>query len=205
MIARHILTRMLPAALLALFATVASAVTLEAPTADYTADRIIESAQGNMKQKIYASGLKERMEMNMSGMQIVSILRRDKEVMWTLMPAQGMYMELDLKQALEQQPASGPEIGVEITEMGSETVDGIATTKYKMTASDQSAGGFLWLTRENIPLKMDMLANHGGDKHHIVVRLENLKVGKQDAALFEIPAGLSKMPAVGNFGLPMPR
>ena len=198
------IARLLSAALLVLSASVASALTLEAPTADYTADRVIESAQGNMSQKVYASGLKERMEMSMGGMQMVSILRRDKQVMWTLMPAQNMYMEMDLKKAMEQQP-SGPEIGVEITEMGSETVDGIATTKYKMIMKDKSAGGFLWLTKENIPLKMDMLAKDGNDKHRVVMRLENLKIGGQDAALFEIPAGLSKMPSMGGFSLPMGR
>jgi len=199
------IVRVLSAALLALCATVASALTLEAPTADYTADRVIESAQGNMKQKVHASGLKERMEMSMGGMQMVSILRRDKQVMWTLMPAQNMYMEMDLKKAMEQQPASGPDIGIEITEMGSETVDGIATTKYKMIMKDKSAGGFLWLTKENIPLKMDMLSKEGGEKHRVVMRLENLKIGTQDAALFELPAGLSKMPSMGGFSMPMGR
>ncbi len=205
MIARTLLPRILATALLALFATVTSALTLEAPTADYSADRIIESAQGNMTQKVQASGLKERMEMSMGGMQIVSILRRDKQVMWTLMPAQNMYMEMELKKALEKQPASGPDIGIEITEMGGETVDGIATTKYKMIMKDKSAGGFLWLTKENIPLKMDMLAKDGNDKHRVVMRLQNLKIAPQEASLFEVPAGLSKMPSMGGFGMPMGR
>lgn len=199
------IARILPAVLFLFAAIGASAATLEAPTADYSADRIIESVQGNMSQKVYASGLKERTEMSMGGMQMVSILRRDREVMWTLMPAQGMYVEMDLKKALEQQPASGPEIGVEITRMGDENVDGIATTKYKMTVKDKSASGFLWLTRENIPLKMEVLATDGNDRHRVVMRLQNLKIGKQDAALFEIPAGLGKMPSMGGFGLPMGR
>jgi outer membrane lipoprotein-sorting protein len=196
--------RILTAALFALCAAAATAATLEPPSVDYCADRVIEAKQGTMTQKVCASGLKERVQSTMAGMQMVSIVRHDKEVMWTLMPAQKMYMEIGLKQALAQEPAS-PEIGVEIVEVGAEKIDGIAATKYRLKVREQSADSFVWLTRERIPLRFEVTVQEGGESQRVVMRLENLQVGKQDAALFELPAGYSKMPSMGGFGLPMGR
>jgi hypothetical protein len=114
-----------------------------------------------------------------------------------LMPAQRMYTELDLSQAKEQ-AASGPPDDVTIEKIGDETVEGHSATKYKMLMRDKSAGGFMWFTDDGIPVKMDMLAREGKEKSRITMTLRNLKTGKQDASLFELPAGYSKMPNMGG-------
>lgn len=199
--------RLLFAIVLSFLVTTAGAAVLEAPTADYSADRIIETSEGAMQQKVYASGEKERTEMTVGGMQMIGILRRDKQVMWSIMPTQRMYMEIGLRQALAQQPASGPQPGTEITEVGTETIDGIRTTKYRMTVSDKSVSGFLWLTKDNIALKMDLQTKAGSGDGRVVMRLQNLRMGRQDAAKFEVPAGYNKMqlPGLGGFGAPAGR
>ena len=89
---------------------------------------------------------------------------------------------------------------VEITEVGTETIEGQSTTKYKMIMKDGSAGGFMWITKDDIVMKMDGVVKNGKDKSRITMSLKNLKIGAQDAALFEVPAGFTKLPSMGNMG-----
>lgn len=177
----------------------ATAAGLPVPKVEYAADREVRSAQGNFSAKVYQAGNKERTEMSMGGMQTVTIMRRDRNVMWTLMPAQRMYREASLKSL----PAEGtvPE-DVEISAVGEERVEGVNATKYKMLLKDRSGGGFVWLTPDNIPVKMDMLTRgRDGSKNRMTMVLKNIRTGRQDPALFEVPAGYSKMPAVGGFSM----
>jgi hypothetical protein len=68
---------------------------------------------------------------------------------------------------------------------------------------DGSAGGFMWFTKDGITMKMDLLQKEGGKKSRMTMTLTHLKVGPQDPALFEIPAGYNKMPNMGKmFGVP---
>ena len=178
------------------FAGEARAVTLSAPTVEYSADRIIESEAGAMQGKVYSAKDRERTEMQMQDMQTVMIIRRDKQLGWMLMPMQKMYSQVDFAQA-QQQSGAAPDDQVEITEMGAETVEGHAATKYKMLMKDGSAGGFIWITGEGIPVKMDMLSKSGRDKSRITMTLKNIQIGTQDPQLFEIPAGYTAMPSFG--------
>jgi Domain of unknown function (DUF4412) len=173
---------------------------LPAPSVDYSADRIIESDAGSFTGKVYATRDKERTEMHMAGMQSVMITRRDKQVGWMLMPAQKMYQQLDFAKA-QARSGAAPDGEVEITQMGSETVEGLGTTKYKMLMKDGSAGGFIWITAQGIAVKMDMLSKSGKERTRVAMTLKNLQVGGQDASLFELPAGYTAMPSMGGFGL----
>ncbi|WP_116812620.1 DUF4412 domain-containing protein [Steroidobacter cummioxidans] len=175
------------------------AATLPVPTVEYSADRVIETGKGTFEGKVYAAKDKERTETSMQGMRSVMIVRRDQQLGWMLMPAQRMYQKLDLAQA-QQQSGSQPN-DVEITEVGSDTVEGIAATKYKMIMKDGSAGGFLWITPEGITVKMDMLSKDGRDKNRTTVTLKNLVIAPQDTALFEPPADYKVMPSFGGFGI----
>ena len=60
-----------------------------------------------------------------------------------------------------------------------------------------SAGGFIWITQEGIPVKMDMLSKSGRKKSRITMTLTNLTIGAQDPQLFELPADYSAMPSFG--------
>jgi hypothetical protein len=176
-----------------------SATTLPAPSVEYSADRLIETSSGTFTGKVFSAKDKERAEMNMGGMQSVMILRRDKQLGWMLMPAQKMYMTMDFAKA-QQQSGAAPNDQVEITEAGTETIEGSSAKKYKMLMKDGSGGGFIWITDQGIPVKMDMLSKSGGEKSRMTVTLKNLKVGSQDAQLFDLPAGFTAMPSMGNFG-----
>jgi hypothetical protein len=177
----------------------AQAAGLPVPTVEYSADRVIESEAGSFNGKVYSAKDRERTEMSMGDMQTVMILRRDKQIGWMLMPMQKSYQEMDFSQAAQQSGAA-PDDQVEITVVGTETVEGFESTKYKMLMKDGSAGGFIWITQHGIPVKMDMLSKSGRDKTRITMTLKNLQIGTQDPQLFEIPAGYTAMPSFGFGG-----
>ena len=125
---------------------------------------------------------------------MLMITRQDKKVAWTLMPSEKMYMETSISQAKAKDDLSSYKI--EQTVVGPETVNGVSTTKSKIIMTGpkgEKMGGFMWTTRENILVKMDAIAVDKNQKHRFKTELTNLKVGKQDAALFEIPSGYTTM------------
>jgi hypothetical protein len=116
------------------------------------------------------------------------------------MPAQKMYQELEFTQAAQQAGAVVQD-QVDLEAVGSETVSGIATTRYKFVTKDRSSGGFLWYSAEGIPVKMDVLSKNGRDKARMTVTLEDIRVGPQERSIFEVPAGFARMPGGGLFGM----
>jgi hypothetical protein len=175
---------------------------LPTPTVEYSADRVIESEVGTIEGKVYATKDKERTETSMKGMTSVMILRRDKQAGYMLMPAQKMYMQMDFAKAQQQVGGGQPADAVDITEVGAETIEGQATKKYKLIMKDGSAGGFMWFTKDGIMVKMDAVVKSGRDKSRMTMTLKNIKVGSQDASLFEVPAGYNAMPSFGGMGVP---
>lgn len=159
---------------------------------DYSAESTMETEGGMMMtSKIYHSMNKDRMEMGgADGM--ISIVRKDKKVVWQLMGE--MYMETPM----DASKTSGMEAFdiVEQTEVGQETINGIKTTKSKIVAVKKDGsgkfGGFFWTTKEGITVKMDLLSKEGEKKIRMTSELTNLKLEKQDPALFEIPSGYTK-------------
>lgn len=91
----------------------------------------------------------------------------------------------------------------EDTAVGDETLNGVPVTKFKTIATSTDGkkyGGFSWRTKDGINLKQDLLYKEGNDKKRMLIELSNLKVGKQDPALFEIPDGFTKFDMAGMMG-----
>jgi hypothetical protein len=174
----------------------ASDTPLPVAKVEYSATRVIESDAGTFEGRVYVARDRERTEMNTGGMQSITIVRKDLGRSWMIMPTQRMYQEMDMKRALKQTGA--PVDVAQITEVGRETVNGYATTKYKLVMKDGSAGGFMWFTDEGIAIKMDMLSKEGGRKQRITVTLADLQIGEQDPQLFEVPNGFNKLPSFGG-------
>ncbi|MEK6633138.1 MAG: hypothetical protein AABY94_07455 [Nitrospirota bacterium] len=162
------------------------------PRVDYSADSTMEMEGGmTMQSRVYRSLGKERMEMGGAG-GTVTITRKDKKVKWQLMG--DMYMESPIDQS-DSSDMGGFEI-VEQTEVGHEVMNGIKTTKTKVIAvkkqDGSKFGGFFWTSKEGIPVKMDLLSKEGDKKFRMAHELTNIKIERQDPALFEIPAGFTK-------------
>jgi hypothetical protein len=92
------------------------------------------------------------------------------------------------------------------TPVGQEVVGGVGTTKYRVdhtTADGARAQGFVWVSAEGVVMRLDgTVTRPGGSRPTaIVMALANLAVGPQDPKLFELPAGLVKLPAAALGGL----
>jgi len=180
----------------------ASAREIAAP--DYAADWSMETADGKQVGKVYFSGGRERRELTDGGEKIVTIQRPDRKVVWTLMPGDKIYME----NAPGMGRARKGDVGnydIEQTPVGEETVNGVRDSKSKVILKEKKPngsklGGFMWTTREGIVVKMDVLSVEKGSKERIKSELSSLKLGKQDASLFEIPPGYERMSGMGALG-----
>ncbi|MDR4495692.1 MAG: DUF4412 domain-containing protein [Nitrospirales bacterium] len=177
-----------------------SALAWEAPKVEYSADTQMETADVVMEGQVFYAPGKERREMKTGADAMTMIIRHDKKLIWTLMPEANAYMEMSVDQSQDKTDFS--DYQVEQTTVGQEDVNGIKTTKSKviMTKKNDNSklGGFWWTTKEGIPMKMDMISVEGESKERIKMELTNLKIGKQDPKLFEVPADYMNM----SMGMP---
>jgi predicted secreted protein len=172
------------------------------PKPEYSADSIMEAERMTMKAKVYHAPGKERREQAMGDLKQIFITRKDKNIAWIVMPEQKMYMEMPFAQA----PKNEMDLSsykVEQTPVGEETIEGIKTIKSKVVMIGPDGAnfdGFLWVTPDGITMKVDAVARGKGEKTRMKMTLKNLKIGKQDPALFEIPVGYQKMSMGNPFG-----
>jgi hypothetical protein len=156
----------------------------------YSADIAVSMKDGmNIQSKTFVDGDKMRSNVNMSGMDMAMIVRRDTKKMYRIMEAQKLIMVSDLdpdKLPGGMGSSYTPEGKFEL--IGPDTVDGVACTKYKVTPDKTKQLFFFWLdTAKKIPV--EMAAVDGS----FSVKWSNYVVGPQDAALFEPPAGYQTM------------
>ena len=190
-------------------AGVAQAAGPARPQVEYSADSELETSEISMKGHVNYAPTRERREMVIEpgGNKMIMITRQDKKVAWTLMPSEKMYMEMSLAKSGAQDKTDLSQYKIEQTVIGPETVNGMPTTKSKIIMTGPKGdkmGGFMWVTKENIMVKMDAIAIDKKEKMRFKTELTNIKVGKQDASLFEVPAGYSKIGAgIPSFGAMM--
>jgi hypothetical protein len=158
---------------------------------DFSADMVSSSPDGIFTAKIYVSGQKSRMEMS----EATTISRMDKMVAWVIMPSELMYMEqpIDARSAAGTQEKVAGEI--ERIVEGKETVNGMATIKYRVTfqAQGRRETVFQWIDDStHIPVKTAAIDGSWSSE------FKNIQTGAQDQGLFEIPAGYQKM----SLGMP---
>jgi hypothetical protein len=124
------------------------------------------------------------------------IVRFDRNTAWLLVPELKMVLETDLT-ALSQfsgLPTASEKLNP--IEVGPETIDGMRTTKYRVSADDPKAGwfrGFVWRTAQGIVLKVDGEGEHQGRQGIVHLQFKNVRIGPQDPSLFDPPADYKRM------------
>ena len=88
-----------------------------------------------MQGKVFIKGDKERREVSTPMGAHVTIVRRDKKVMWNLMPGQKSYMEMPLDQKALTKVLDVPQEGVTKKLLGTETLNGYEAEKYEYTTA----------------------------------------------------------------------
>ncbi|MBN1446205.1 MAG: DUF4412 domain-containing protein [Candidatus Omnitrophica bacterium] len=152
---------------------------------DFSADVIMKNKQvGAQKGKMFVS--EEKMRMDAAGMTVIT--RMDKKVAWILITPQKMYMEQQVDTKMVVTDKYPDEIERKL--LGEETVDGRKADKYLITVKKNGGTEKIhqWICKSTgIPLKTAAVDDSWS------MEFKNLKEGGQNASLFEIPSGFSKM------------
>lgn len=169
------------------------AATLGDPRVGFSADRVLVFDGRSYSGRMWSMPGEQRHEQELPSLEPVFILRADSAVADILLPQLHTAVEFLLPNALAVLARPGllgkPD--------GSETINGVATTKYAVDKAipEGRLSGLLWLSRDGIPMRCDgSFARKNGKVSTVHWELRHVRIGPQDAALFEVPAGYSKLP-----------
>jgi hypothetical protein len=161
--------------------------------ADFSADMFHKSSMGSFKGKMFLKGDNFRQEMNIGGQKQITIFRKDKGVVWVLMPGQEMYMEMSAGSQKDMAPVDPDELEKMGKKkfLGKEKVNGYMCSKYHYTFNDSSIGAATyWISEKlNFPVKMEM----DGPSGHVITEYRNIQEKTVPNSLFNIPSGYQKM------------
>jgi len=162
---------------------------------EYSATMVSKSAGQTITMQIYMKPDKFRTDTKMAGTS--TIVRKDLKKVWTLMPAQKVYMEMEqMADAPSSQTVENKVKGeVSRKKVGSETVNGHPSTKYEITTEADGKTVQIhqwWATDISFPVKTAAVDGSWSMEY------TDIKIGDQPDSLFEIPAGYNKMTLPGG-------
>jgi len=169
------------------------ALSVSINAAEFSADMINTSPMGKIEGKMFFKKGNFRQEMMMGGQKQITIFRKDKNVVWVLMPAQMMYMEMQAGSQQNMAPVDPDEIDklAEKKYLGKENVNGYVCSKYRYSFHDKSSGtAIYWISDKfNFPIKMQAQGTSGT----MSMEYRNIQEKTVPASLFNIPGGFQKM------------
>src|SRR3989338_4881325 len=138
--------------------------------------------------KVFMGTQAMRMEIDMDGKPQVQIMRFDKDIMWSVMKDEGMYMQMPLKfNALANYKMEGQKENCATVE----TIDGHPTQRCEVEGKfgGKKVKSVVWKATDlqNIGIKTS------DEKGANITELKNIKKGPQPTSLFAEPTGLKKM------------
>ncbi len=165
--------------------------------AEFSADLLLKQAGETITGKVYVKDDKTRQEYVQSGEKQVMIFRFDKEIMWVLMPAEKIYMEMSSREGAAYDPQLDRNIGDMAVKknLGKETVNGYTCDKYQYIYHDKSMGtATQWFSKKlNYPIKSEYKSPSG----YMLTEYKNIKEGQVANSLFEIPGDYAEMSIPG--------
>jgi hypothetical protein len=127
----------------------------------------------------------------------ILIVRLDRRLAWVVLPEPKVVVEAPLD-SLDMQLTAALQggAGVRQTAVGKETIDGIATTKYRVQRDEPggtSFDGFVWRSAQGIIMRVEGKGTHKGRHGTVHARFSNVRIGRQDPAQFEQPGGFNRV------------
>jgi hypothetical protein len=180
------------------------------PTEEYSADVLmtVKGQQGTttMHGKVYSTKDNERRVIQAGQRETVSITDRLSKKTTILLPAQQAYMDsYHAHDAVRKDDPAGGwyRSDVRMTRVSKEEVNGVQTTKYRIYLNDpegQISAGSLWLSAENIPIRMQGTMTQNEKTTEFQIDRTNVVIAKQSESLFAIPDGFRRI----DVAAPMP-
>jgi hypothetical protein len=188
-------TRSLAAMALAILvagAAAATAGTLGDPRIGFSAERILVFNGKSYIGEMWSMPGEQRHEQVLPSLKPVFILHADSAIGDILLPQLHTAVEFAMPKVL----AALSQPGLLGKPVGTETVNGIATTRYAVDREipEGRLSGTLWLSADGIPMRCDgSLTRRDGKVSTVHWELRHVRIGPQDATLFTVPAGYSKL------------
>lgn len=152
-----------------------------------SADQVMTANGKTMTSKIFVDHGKVRTEIKAGGMDMISIMRPDKKMIYSVMPAQKMVMEMPITSASMQEPGVFSDAQRKFVADGEETINGIACDRYTYT-DEKNHVMRMWVDHaKRMPVLMK------SDDGAMKIEWKNVVMGPQSASLFEPPAGYQRM------------
>jgi hypothetical protein len=177
----------------ALAAGAVRAETLGDARVGFSAERVLVFDGHSYVGRIWSMPGEQRHEQELPAVKPVFILHSDSAVGDILLPNLHTAVEFVLPRAL----AALGKPGLLGKPVGKETINGIPTTKYAVDKKipEGRLAGSLWLSADGIPMRCEgSFTSNKGKASTVHWELRHVEIGKQNAALFEVPAGFSKLP-----------
>ena len=172
-----------------LFALVLVVSALTAPTdataLEFTADRTTRVAQHVERTRVVYRDDMWRVEYNSLGPVQVTIVRKDRQLVWHLLPVVRQFKTVDFHRAygLMVRPALEGELAREI--IGTQMMDGHPTTLYEVTVRNPAGAAdhfYQWVATDlNFPLKLSKKNGDWSMEYH------HLKIGHMPDYFFQLP------------------
>jgi hypothetical protein len=168
---------------------------------EYSAASTIQTPKGPQHGRVWRTPTAMRHEMVDDGRGNVLIARLDRKVAWLLVPEQKLAIELGLENfGLPAELLTGS--GIRQTPVGQETVAGLRTTKVRIEREPKPNmngrfDGHVWTTAEGIIMKVVGSGENQGKRGDVNMSFSDVRIARQDPALFELPAGYRRLALVG--------
>lgn len=160
----------------------------------YSADTVIGSGDHPKTGHLWRTPTALRHDMTENGQTETIIVQLERKTAWMLVPSLKLALGTDLD-GLASLPGAAAVLDaadkLNPVAAGTGVIDGLRATKYHVTMDDATAGqfdGYVWSTAQGIILKIDGTGEQNGRRGAVHLQCRNIKVGPQDAALFEPPA-----------------
>lgn len=159
----------------------------------YTADFTVSSDKGSYTGTVWHAHGRERRDFGTKGGGQSVLLRRDTDSAYLMKPASRWYVGLGL-QAVGALVGGIDSMQVDRRRLREEAVGNIRATRYKVAASGAKGGRFdgdAWFSaKDDILVRaIGELTEPNGKTSQVEMTLSDLKVGKVDERMFEVPSG----------------
>ncbi|MCC2638471.1 MAG: uncharacterized protein K0Q68_2190 [Moraxellaceae bacterium] len=163
------------------------------PAVAYSAEQIIETTPGPFRNRLYVDADRERQDASLGGGTVTTVIRRDRGVAWLLVPGRPQYEEVPLEAAASAS-VEARLAGLARRDVGAAVIDDLPARHYSWHAADGRLAAYSWVTADGITRRAELLADPATGAPAAVIRLQDVRLGPQDPALFELPPGYQRRP-----------